>query len=84
MIERDIVEWNKMVVQSQKNMEGDAPAHEDILVIRVDVWISSLLSEIRMLKYAEDIRLSRTMTVQEAEKLAIEQIAKEELTKGNV
>jgi hypothetical protein len=74
----------KFVAQAQLHLEGADPVWEDALIVRVDVWIDKLQEEIRTLKYAEDIRLSRTMSVEAAEKLVIEQIANEELTKGNV
>jgi hypothetical protein len=84
MLQRNIDKWGKFVAQAQLHLEGADPVLEDALIVRVDVWIDKLQEEIRTLKYAEDIRLSRTMSVEAAEKLVIEQIANEELTKGNV
>lgn len=76
--------WESFVRQAQRHLEGDSPCHEDSIILSADSYIKRLEKRIADYVYKEDIRLSRTMSVEAAEKLAIEQVAKEELTKGNV
>ena len=84
MHERTKESWLQLVANAQLHLESDSPYAEDALIIRADVYMTSMEKRIADYVYAEDIRLSRTMSVEAAEKLVIEQIAKEELTKGNV
>ena len=84
MHERTKEAWVQLVANAQKSLEGASPFAEDALIIRADVYMTSMEKRIAEYAYREDILLSRTMSVEAAEKLAIEQIANEELTKGNV
>lgn len=76
--------WSDFVHQAQVHIEGEDPMVEDAMIIRVDMYMKGLEKRVADFVYAEDIRLSRTMSIESAEQLVIEQITNEELTKGNV
>lgn len=84
MHERTKEAWVELVANARKHLESDSPHAEDALIIRADVYMTSMEKRIADYVYAEDIHMTRSMSLSASEALAKEQIDNEIMMKGNV
>lgn len=70
-------EFDKLVVQCKKNIAGDCPSRDDVIIVFIKEYVNSLKKYIAEQDYKFDIVRTRSLTKEQQSIVVTQQITKE-------